>query len=507
MFNISIIIALGAAVLAILYGYILRAVVLRKPEGGKKIIDAAKEIQTEERKNLYKKYSLASMMATILFVILLYIFGWQIAIGFLVGAVFSVLVGLLGINLLAGANSRMIEASKKDLPTTFNIVFKSGSATGLFAAGLGLAATTAIYIIFKDFNVLFGLAFGVSVVSFFSRGESMVADLFETNLLALVAAMLLAKIFLANLSDAILFPIVLSAAFIIANIISTWFVRLSKNSKNIIGVIYRGLIIDLVLSAIAFYFIAHWMIKINIIQNLSGYYGFAMLLVFILSVLGSIISLVILEQSAKDATLITRAVELPSEVQVNIDALGTASVKAEKITKYFSILSAFILAVVMFAAFGQKILQANSALSFDLRDYHIFLGLFIGGISSYCFYLPAKKTTTMTVKGIVVSSSVAILLTVFVGFILGPVILGGFLIGATLTGLFLAMSASTTIMNSIIKTVSVVALLIVPVIISLNLNTKYKLIVSAILAVLMIVFALVFSSKNKSKFLKWLHWQ
>ncbi len=91
----------------------------------------------------------------------------------------------------------------------------------------------------------------------------MAADLFETYSVTAVATMLLGHLFFANFENAILFPLILGAASIVTSIIGSWFVRLGKKSKNIMGALYRGLIVAGVLAAIAFYFITNWMMKDN----------------------------------------------------------------------------------------------------------------------------------------------------------------------------------------------------------------------------------------------------
>jgi hypothetical protein len=88
---------------------------------------------------------------------------------------------------------------------------------------------------------------------------------------------------------------------------------------------------------------------------------------------------------------------------------------------------------------------------------------------------------------------------------LGPSTLGGFLVGAIFIGFFPAMFMATSTVNSVFKTISVVALLIAPIIVTANLNVKYRLIISAILVIVIILSTFIFSSKNKNKFVNWLH--
>lgn len=308
MFNTSILIALGAALLSIIYGLVLISIVLKKPEGNKKMVDIAKAIQDGAKAFLNRQYSAVAVVAVVLFVVLLYAIGWKVALGFLVGAVFSALAGYIGMNISVRGNVRTAEASRKGLSAGMDVAFKSGAITGLFVVGLGLLAVAGFYAIFKDTEALIGLGFGGSLISIFARlgggiftkgadvgadlvgkmeagipeddhrnpaviadnvGDNvgdcagMAADLFETYSVTAVAAMLLGHLFFANFENAILFPLVLGAASILTSIIGTWFVKLRRNSTNIMGTLYRGLVISGVLAAVAFYFITNWMMKDN----------------------------------------------------------------------------------------------------------------------------------------------------------------------------------------------------------------------------------------------------
>jgi K(+)-stimulated pyrophosphate-energized sodium pump len=91
----------------------------------------------------------------------------------------------------------------------------------------------------------------------------MAADLYETYTVTIVAAMLLAKSIYGMDSSAFYLPLLIGGAAIIASIIGTFFVRLSKSKPEkdlyIMGALYWGMGISGVLAAIAFYFVAQWL--------------------------------------------------------------------------------------------------------------------------------------------------------------------------------------------------------------------------------------------------------
>ena len=81
----------------------------------------------------------------------------------------------------------------------------------------------------------------------------MAADLFETYAVTLSAAMLLGALTLGG--NAVIFPLILGGAAIVASIAGGLFVRLPK-SGSIMGALYKGLIAALIFSAAIFYWAA-----------------------------------------------------------------------------------------------------------------------------------------------------------------------------------------------------------------------------------------------------------
>jgi K(+)-stimulated pyrophosphate-energized sodium pump len=91
----------------------------------------------------------------------------------------------------------------------------------------------------------------------------MAADLFETYAVTAIATMLLAhemfKTQLVAHPGILLYPLVLGGASIITSIIGAFCVKLGK-SQNIMGALYKGLIVAGGLAAVAFYFITNEML-------------------------------------------------------------------------------------------------------------------------------------------------------------------------------------------------------------------------------------------------------
>ena len=313
--NLSFIIAAGAAVLGIIYGGILIWQVLKNPTGSKKMQEIAMAIQEGASAFLNRQYKTVGVIAIILALILFFALGWQTAVGFLIGAIFSATAGYIGMNVAVRANVRTAEIAKKGLKPALQLAFQGGAVTGLLVVGLGLLGVTGLYYFTHDVYVLIGLGFGGSLISIFARlgggiytkaadvgadlvgkleagipeddprnpaviadnvGDNvgdcagMAADLFETYAITAVAAMLLGSLLFTS-QIAILYPLVLGGISIVASILGTFFVRLS--GKKIMNALYKGLIAAAILAAIGFYFATQWLMGNIIEEPLNIFYA------------------------------------------------------------------------------------------------------------------------------------------------------------------------------------------------------------------------------------------
>lgn len=292
-------IVLGA-LLAIAYGIFLIVRINKMPTGDGAMVEIAQAIQEGAQAYLNRQTKAVAVIAAILFVILWAMLGQNIAFGFLLGAILSASTGYVGMNVSVRANVRTTEAAKSGLKKALNVAVQGGAVTGFLVAGLALLGVVGFYWATKDLHALIGLSFGGSLISVFARlgggiytkaadvgadlvgkveagipeddprnpaviadnvGDNvgdcagMAADLFETYTVTAVVAMILGSTVFAGLENAILYPLVLGAVAIVTSIIGTWFIKLDKNKQNIMGALYKGMIVTGVLSAIAFYFV------------------------------------------------------------------------------------------------------------------------------------------------------------------------------------------------------------------------------------------------------------
>ncbi|MCW8963238.1 MAG: sodium-translocating pyrophosphatase, partial [Gammaproteobacteria bacterium] len=104
----------------------------------------------------------------------------------------------------------------------------------------------------------------------------MAADLFETYAVTIIATMILGTLVLgADNTNAIIYPLVLGAASIVASIIGTFFVSVGSDG-NVMKGLYRGLIVAAVLSAVAFYPVTDWLMADNGLYSVKALFGSAM---------------------------------------------------------------------------------------------------------------------------------------------------------------------------------------------------------------------------------------
>ena len=161
----SIIFALVASVIALLYGAYLINSILKKSAGNDKMKEIAAAIQAGAKAYLNRQYRTIAMIAIVLFIVLWIALGITIALGFIVGAVLSALAGYIGMNVSVRTNVRTAEAARHGLAPALSLAFKGGSVTGLLVVGLALLGVTGFYAITKDVGSLIGLAFGASLIS------------------------------------------------------------------------------------------------------------------------------------------------------------------------------------------------------------------------------------------------------------------------------------------------------------------------------------------------------
>ena len=303
MINVGLL-AIVMGLVALAYAGYLSLRILKVHPGTERMQEIANAIKEGAMAYMKRQYKTIAYFAAGITVLLAFLFTWQVAAGFLLGAVVSGVSGFIGMSISVRANVRTAETAKKGLKDALDVAFKGGSVTGMAVVGLALLAISIFYSIFKDPAVMIGLGFGASLISLFARvgggiytkaadvGADLVgkieagipeddprnpatiadnvgdnvgdcagmgADLYETYVVTLLAAMLLALMpsVSGTYQSAVEYPLLLGCVAIVGSIVGMWFVRLGK-SKNIMGALYKGLIAAGVISAVGFYFVTRY---------------------------------------------------------------------------------------------------------------------------------------------------------------------------------------------------------------------------------------------------------
>ncbi|MHA6288513.1 sodium-translocating pyrophosphatase [Maricaulis sp. CAU 1757] len=310
-----LLLAIAAAVLAIVYGVVQTQRLMSASAGTEKMQEIASAIQEGANAYLKRQYTTIAIVGVVVCILIVFLLGWQVALGFAIGAVLSGAAGFIGMLVSVRANVRTTQAASVSLAGGLSIAFRSGAITGMLVAGLALLGVAGYFWILTDamgfapgsrtvVDALVALGFGASLISIFARlgggiftkgadvggdmvgkieagipeddprnaatiadnvGDNvgdcagMAADLFETYAVTVVATMVLASIFfVGDLGPVMMiYPLMIAAACIVTSILGTFFVRMGK-SNDVMGALYKGLIVSGVLSVGALWIVTSY---------------------------------------------------------------------------------------------------------------------------------------------------------------------------------------------------------------------------------------------------------
>src|ERR1035437_3993973 len=177
--------------IALFYCWMKSRWVIKQDAGNEKMSTIAKYIAEGAMAFLKAEYKVLSYYVVLAVIFLVYI-GYTgdnssplIAGSFVVGALFSVTAGFIGMKIATKANVRTAQAARTSLSKALGVSFGGGSVMGMGVAGLAVLGLGSLFILFKymfvhgaDVNgkemeraleVLTGFSLGAESIALFAR--------------------------------------------------------------------------------------------------------------------------------------------------------------------------------------------------------------------------------------------------------------------------------------------------------------------------------------------------
>jgi K(+)-stimulated pyrophosphate-energized sodium pump len=276
--------------------------VLAAGQGTPKMIEISKAVQEGAAAYLNRQFRTLAVFAGLVFLLLFLLPAdtTSVKVGrpifFLVGAVFSALVGFIGMTLATRTNLRVANAANESgTKRALRLAFRAGGVVGMFTVGLGLLGATIVLIIYGEDapRVLEGFAFGGALLAMFMRvgggiftkaadvgadlvgkveqgipeddprnaatiadnvGDNvgdcagMAADLFESYAVTLVAALILGQVAFGE--QGLVFPLIVPAIGVLTALVGIYGTSPRDSDRNGMAAINRGFFLSAVVSAV-----------------------------------------------------------------------------------------------------------------------------------------------------------------------------------------------------------------------------------------------------------------
>jgi K(+)-stimulated pyrophosphate-energized sodium pump len=299
MDNPFLLVAGGAAVLALVFAVAMYFKIMQASPGDQKMQDISKMVQDGAAAFLKAEYKWLAVFVVVVAVVIGMSsgengLGPNTAIAFVAGAMASAIAGYFGMHTATRAAVRTTQAARDSLQAALKVSFTSGVVMGMSVVGLALLGVVAFTYVYNPEgfttagleNVL-GFSFGASSIALFSRvgggiftkaadvGADLVgkveagipeddprnpgtiadnvgdnvgdvagmgADLFESYVGSIIATMTLGIFAYSDYAGMVTLPLAVAGLGIIASIIGTFFVK-ANDEHGLHSALFRGLIV------------------------------------------------------------------------------------------------------------------------------------------------------------------------------------------------------------------------------------------------------------------------
>ena len=173
-------VALGLALVALVYALVLWSYLRRQNRGTEKMVSISDAVREGAGAFLSREYRVIAPIAIIIVVLIYGLIdypngtGGATAAGFAIGATLSALAGYIGMAVTVRTSSRTAEAAKSGLGRALTLSFRGGGVMGMTVVGFDLLGLTIFYLIFGNQiatnpATIAGLGFGASLIAMFMR--------------------------------------------------------------------------------------------------------------------------------------------------------------------------------------------------------------------------------------------------------------------------------------------------------------------------------------------------
>ncbi len=305
----SLLAVLLVAVAGLVYAWMLVKQVRSADQGTPKMQEIAQAVREGADAYLWAQFRKIGLLIVIITVALFFtkyssesssnVLAWGRAGAFLVGSVFSWLVGFVGMKLATTGNLRVAAAARHSYGEAMQLGYRTGTITGMLTDGLGLLGGTCIFLVYGEqaYEALLGFGFGGTLLALFMRvgggiytkaadvgadlvgkveagipeddprnaatiadnvGDNvgdcagMAADIFESYEVTIVAAMILGMASFGH--KGVIFPLLVRGIGVLGSIISTYTVKAGANdtSDTALKSVHRGFWIGSLISVVGF---------------------------------------------------------------------------------------------------------------------------------------------------------------------------------------------------------------------------------------------------------------
>jgi K(+)-stimulated pyrophosphate-energized sodium pump len=304
---VALFVVLGIAIAGLLYALMLAKQVKAADQGTPRMQGIAAAVREGADAYLAAQFRKIGPLILIITVILYFTtqsdlgaFKFGRAGAFAIGAVFSWLVGFVGMRLATTGNLRVAAAARHSYGEAMQLGYRTGTVTGMLTDGLGLLGGTLIFIAYGEqaYEALLGFGFGGTLLALFMRvgggiytkaadvgadlvgkieknipeddprnaatiadnvGDNvgdcagMAADIFESYEVTIVAAMILGLATFGH--KGVIFPLLVRGIGVLGSIISTYTVKAGPNdtSDTALKSVHNGFWIGSIISIVGFF--------------------------------------------------------------------------------------------------------------------------------------------------------------------------------------------------------------------------------------------------------------